>query len=160
MNQLLLRTKTPIFLLILLVLSVFYAPSLLFEGESLIPSPHGLWIDPGPPGWINFSTAQVIHNAFVDGIIPLWSEKIGIGVSLFSDPHNAYFSPFSAILYVWPTSYGWDISILLKVVCGLAGVFLLLRALGMSAWIGAWASALFMLSGHVFQFLHHFHHSS
>ncbi len=142
------------------VLLVFYAPSLLLEGESLIPSPHGPWINPGPPGWINFSTAQIIQNTLANGGNPFWSEKIGIGVPLLADPHNAYFSPFSLVLYLWPNSYGWDVSILLKVVLGLAGVYVLGRSLSLSPWIAAWTASLFMLSGHVFQFLHHFHTNS
>ena len=150
----------PLLVVIASSIALFFLYSLFIEGESLIPSPHGPWIDTGPPLWINWSTAEIIHQALRAGHLPLWSDSIGIGTPLIGDPHLSYFSPFSFILYLWPNSYGWDVMVLSKAILTLVFSYALAIRLGLNIWICAWAAVLYGFSGHVFQFLHHFHTNS
>lgn len=76
------------------------------------------------------------------------------------DPHLSYFSPFSFILYLAPNSYGWDVMVLMKASLTLVLAYALALRLGLNAWFGAWAAVLYGFSGHVFQYLHHFHTNS
>jgi hypothetical protein len=147
----------PVGLLCILCISIVFLYSLFFQGESLISSSRGPWIDTGPPNWINWSTANIIHQALQAGHVPVWSDKIGIGTPLLADPHLSYFSPFSFILYLSPTSYGWDVMVIAKAILMLVFAYMFLVRLGMSPWLCAWFAALYTFSGHVFQFLHHFH---
>ncbi len=150
----------PLLLVIGGSMAIFYLYSLLFQGEAFFSSPRGPWIDSGPPIWINWSTAEIMHNAFSDGQIPIWSDRIGIGVPLLADPHLSYFSPFSFALYLLPNSYGWDVMVLMKALLGLIFAYALALRLGMNAWLGAWVAVSYGFSGHVFQYLHHFHTNS
>lgn len=150
----------PLLVVIASSIALFFLYSLFFEGESLIASPRGPWIDTGPPIWINWSTAEIMNQAFRAGHFPLWSDTIGIGVPLVADPHLSYFSPFSFILYLAPNSYGWDVMVLMKASLTLVFAYALALRLGLNAWFGAWAAVLYGFSGHVFQYLHHFHTNS
>ena len=147
----------PLILVIGSSIAIFYLYSLVFQGESLFSSPRGPWIDSGPPIWINWSTAEIMHGVLAAGQIPIWSDRIGIGVPLLADPHLSYFSPFSFALYILPNSYGWDVMVLMKVVSGLVFAYALALRLGMNAWLGAWVALAYGFSGHIFQYSHHFH---
>ncbi len=150
----------PLGLLTGIALFIFFLFPVIFEGASLIPSNRGPWIDPAPPLWINWATAKIIQNAILSGQIPIWTDLVGIGVPLLADPHTSYLSPFSFILYLLPNSYGWDILVIAK--ASLAIILTCARAmrLGFNAWMGMWGALLFTFSGHVYQFLHHFHTNS
>lgn len=150
----------PLLLVIGSSIVIFYLYSLFFQGESFFSSPRGPWIDSGPPIWINWSTAEIMHRAFSAGQLPIWSDSIGIGVPLLADPHLSYFSPFSLALYILPNSYGWDVMVLMKAILGLLFAYALALRLGMNAWLGAWVAVSYGFSGHVFQYLHHFHTNS
>lgn len=63
-------------------------------------------------------------------------------------------------LYLMPNSYGWDVMVLMKAILGLLFAYALALRLGMNAWLGAWVALAYGFSGHVFQYLHHFHTNS
>ncbi len=154
------RLLLPFLIVIGSSIALFFLYSLFFEGESFIPSPRGPWIDSGPPLWINWSSAEIIQEILKTATLPLWTNKVGIGIPLLADPHLSYFSPFSFILYLFPNSYGWDAYVLSKAILTITFSYFLALRLNLNPWLSAWAAVLFGFSGHIYQFLHHFHTNS
>ena len=156
-------------LLISIVIYVAYGHSLVFDGKTLAPVKGNPWLDPGAAYWANAATAKLINLLLGQGELPLWADQIGVGVPLFSDPHNAFFSPFSFILYAFPSSSGWDAMTLIRLFILIFTSYLLFHRVLLSDkestkvtafTLSLFAAILFGFSGHVFYFLNLFHLNS
>ena len=156
-------------LLISIVIYVAYGHSLVFDGKTLAPVKGNPWLDRGAAYWANAATAKLINLLLGQSELPLWADQIGVGVPLFSDPHNAFFSPFSFILYAFPSSSGWDVMTLIRLFILIFTSYLLFHRVLVSdkeskkvtAFIlSLFAAIMFGFSGHVFYFLNLFHLNS
>ena len=142
--------------LVAVVVFSTYGYQLLFNHRTLFSAPGSPWLDSGVVRWINAATAKIVHSMVAGGEWPLWSKLIGIGTPLVPDPQNSFFSPFSIILYFFPTTYGWDFVTLLRLVLLILFSYKLFRYFGIVRLVAVVMAILFGYSGHVFYFLNHF----
>ncbi len=150
---------TPLFLVGLIALAVFvtFGYRLMFLGETLAPIDGSPWVDIGALQWVNWPTVRLLREALSRHQVPLWSDRLGIGAPLLADPHNATLSPFTWVLLLLPSTYGWDLMMLLRLT---AIIILAFRFFGLvtdKPWCAAVGALLYGFSGHVLLFLHHFH---
>lgn len=132
----------------------------LLAGRTFGPVPGNPWIDIGAAYWVNASMAELVRDMVTSGSLPLWNPYTGIGAPLFSDPHNAMFSPFSWMLYLHPDLHGWDAMIVTRWLVLVWGTLLVLRRTGVPVALALVFALLFGFSGHIMSYLHHFHVNS
>lgn len=160
-------TVIPIFIILLFIYKTF-GHGVIFENITLAPFSENPWLDPGASYKVNASMGMLVNMLLSNGEWPLWSDHVGIGTPLFSDPHNSFFSPFSLILYLLPTTHGWDLMTLVRLFTLITGsYFLFLKITTLAAprqstasLVALVAAILFGYSGHVFYFLNLFHLNS
>lgn len=137
--------------LLALFLFLVLGYDLLYEGRMLSNLRYP-WIDSASNFLINGATAKYIHDGLPQ--LALWADKIGIGIPLYSDPNNSFFSPFSFLLYLFPGSYGWDGVILLRMGILMLTTLMLLLHLRLNPWVSCGCAVLLGFSGHVYYFMH------
>jgi uncharacterized membrane protein YfhO len=154
------RKKILVVMAICLFLWATFGHKLLFQSETLYSFDGAPWLDPGATRWGNASAAKIIQNIILDGELPLWNKFSGIGGPLFSDPHNSFFSPFSFILYLCPSTLGWDVMTLFRLFVFIYFTYRLFLYLAGSTLIAASMAILLGFSGHVYYFLNIVHMNS
>ena len=86
--------------------------------------------DAGGMVWVFEPLANVVHNAYADGAVPLWDPYQALGAPLAAGFSSAVADPFHAPLFVHPSQRVWTFVMLLRLLVGGVGCFALLRALG------------------------------
>ncbi|AMP07588.1 bacterial membrane YfhO family protein [Collimonas pratensis] len=126
-----------VFCVLLLLTLVFWWPT-LFEGKSLI---HGDSIIHGLP-LFDF------HSRFLHGgETPLWTDKVYGGHPLFAEGQGGFANPLNILLaWLLPPVIGVNIFHLVCMLIAAAGVFVLCRLLGRSAWSAGFAALALVFS--------------
>ncbi len=120
--------KTVFFGLSISKLSRVAAWDSMFDG---IPAALGAKCDPSVVQLIvpyDFLLAKIWHA----GLIPVWNPYSGFGCPLIGDLQASMFSPVRALFMLFPTSYVYNLTLVLQVVLAAVGTYGLCRALKLS----------------------------
>ena len=97
-----------------------------------------------------------LSRALASGGLPLWSDRIGLGIPLAAESHAAAFYPPNWLFYrVWDVAIAYRLSMALHLLALLAATFAYARSLGMTHAGSALATVSFGLCG--FQAAHVIH---
>lgn len=79
---------------------------------------------------------------------PLWNPYVCGGIPMLEHPESSFLSPFFVFILIFGEVAGLKILVLVHMVLGLAGMYLLSRYLGMGRIPSVFSSIIFMLSSH------------
>jgi hypothetical protein len=82
-----------------------------------------------------------------EAILPLWTNGISAGQPFLATYQSALFSPFTAILALVPLPQATTVIVAARLLVAGLGMFLFLRALGLSRWAAAFGGLAFQLNG-------------
>lgn len=106
----------------------------------------------------NLAKKFLLSQALKDGKLPLWTDKIGTGVSLIGEGQIGSYNLFNLILfYLFPLVPAFNLSYVLFTALALFGVFALARFLKFSRFAALLAAFVFAFSGF---FIFHLTHSN
>jgi len=158
-----------------LILILLLLPTLLFPGA--LPGPlvvsaddhlaaqHAFWNPAQPvhnaersdPALQFRALRDSVREAWAQGKLPLWNEKIFGGAPLLADGQSAAFNPAIGLELILPDAMAHDLRVWLTLIGLGLGVFLLAECLGASPWGAAFAATGSMLSGFAVGWLLHPH---
>lgn len=105
---------------------------------------------------------MVVHPFFVftkaswlDGVFPLWTNAMSSGQPFLATYHSALFSPFTWILTVVPLPQATVVIAMVRLLVGGIGMFVFLRALGLSRWVATFGGITFLLNPFMVTALEH-----
>ncbi len=75
--------------------------------------------------------------------IPLWNELSGFGMPLLADPQAFVLSPLLSLFYVFPSTYVWNMTLIIELAVGAFCTYLLCRELEMDHLAALAGSLLF-----------------
>lgn len=85
--------------------------------------------DGGSFVWIFQPMAKVVHDTYADGSVPLWNPYSALGAPNAASFQTAPAGPFYVPLFLRPTQGVWDLVILVRLLAGGLGLFVLARLL-------------------------------
>jgi high affinity sulfate transporter 1 len=136
-----------------------WLPGALAVGAvAVVLSPLLFGIEPvgGDPDRIFRPIKQELADALRAGHLPLWSDRLGLGLPLLAESHAATLYPPNHLLYRWldvPLAY--RLSMWLHMVATAAATFAYARVLGITPWGAALSAVAFSLCG--FEAIHSSH---
>ena len=102
----------------------------------------------GDPDLMYRPIKSELARSLAQGSLPLWSDRLGLGVPLAAESHVAAFYPWNWLLYsVLSVSAAYRLALWLHTVATAAATFAYARTLGLSAWGGSLAAVAFSLCG-------------
>lgn len=123
--------------LLLALLAVAYA-DILFLGRGFYVSDLSVY---------HYPMKHVVREAVRGGEFPYWNRLYSGGVPLAANPAYELFYPPQWLVYVLPFHFGVQLHILLHFAIAMAGMFLLLRRLGLSIAAAAFGSIALVFCG-------------
>jgi hypothetical protein len=131
------RTDRTAIALLLALLAIAYADVLLL-GRGFYVSDLGVY---------HYPMKHVVREAVRSGEFPYWNRLYSGGAPLAANPAYELFYPPQWLVYVLPFHFGLQLHILLHFAIAIAGMFLLLRRLGISIAAAAVGSIAFVFCG-------------
>lgn len=131
------KTERTAIALLLALLAIAYA-DILFLGRGFYVSDVGVY---------HYPMKHVVREAVRSGEFPYWNRLYSGGAPLAANPAYELFYPPQWLVYVLPFHFGVQLHILLHFAIAMAGMFLLLRRLGISIAAAAFGSIAFVFCG-------------
>jgi hypothetical protein len=100
--------------------------------------------------WLEFARRELQA-----GRLPLWNPHQNGGVPLLGNAQSAVASPLAAPALLFGVQWGWNLTLLLRVLTAALGTFLWLRDLGRSRIAASLGAAMYSLSGPFVGWLEH-----
>ena len=106
------------------------------------------WLCELEPAWFTVNLPQDLYVAreIRRGRFPLWDPYSGCGMPTIDGSQYKSFNPLKIPFYIYPGIWTWCLSLLLGLVLGAAGTYILLRRLGMGTASSAVGAAVFSLN--------------
>jgi len=131
------KTERTAIALLLALLAIAYA-DILFLGRGFYVSDVGVY---------HYPMKHVVREAVLSGEFPYWNRLYSGGAPLAANPAYELFYPPQWLVYVLPFHFGVQLHIVLHFAIAMAGMFLLLRRLGISIAAAAFGSIAFVFCG-------------
>ncbi len=90
-----------------------------------------------------------------EGVFPLWTSGIGSGQPFLATYQSALFSPFTLILAIVPLPLATVAIAALRLLVGGFGMFVFLKAIGLSRWSSAFGGITYLLNPFTLVWLEH-----
>lgn len=109
---------------------------------------HRALVDGGGSTWGPRPHTILISKLYKDGSLPLWIPYMGTGQPLAANMDSSAFNPLRVFLYLYPSTFMWDMFVIFRLL--LAGIFayLYMRAIQLSHLTSLFSAILFMFSGY------------
>lgn len=157
------RRVAVVFLLGAIALFALLFPDAVFHGQVLSQAQTMLEIAPwrnhapadyraGYPGTFGdvsmmvYPFAVFTQTRWWEGVFPLWTSQMSSGQPFFATYQAALLSPFSLVLALVPLPSATVVIVALRLLVGGLGMFLFLRAIGLSRWAAAFGGVAFQLN--------------
>lgn len=157
------RRVAIVFLLGAIALFALLFPDAVFHGQVLSQAQTMLeiapWRNHAPPdhragytgtfgdvSMMVYPFAVFTQTRWWEGVFPLWTSQMSSGQPFFATYQAALLSPFSLVLALVPLPSATVVIVALRLLVGGLGMFLFLRAIGLSRWAAAFGGVAFQLN--------------